>query len=259
MTNRIVALIPAHLASVRFPRKVLEPIRGLPMIEHVRRRAAMVAGLATVAVATADEEIAEAVTALGGHVLRTSGEHVNGTERVAQAAQTLDATHVLLIQGDEPLLLPQHVEAMVNAITLDHAGAAWNATGPILTSDDLERRSVVKAMVGADSRILACSRRNPSVHGVEGQDYVRKVLGLIAYSAETLREIVALPPSVVERHELIEQMRLIENGYLLRSVPVDQSTPSVNEPEDLLEVLAVLEQSEEQQELLEAVLASPGS
>ena len=171
---------------------------------------------------------------------------------------TLDATHVLLIQGDEPLLLPQHVEAMVNAIARDHAGAAWNATGPILTDEDLERRSVVKAMVGGDSRILACSRRNPSVHGVEGQGYVRKVLGLIAYSAETLRELVALPPSVVERHELIEQMRLIENGYLLRSVPVDESTPSVNEPEDLLEVLAVLEQSEEQQELLEAVM-SPSS
>ena len=65
-------------------------------------------------------------------------------------------------------------------------------------------------MVGVDSRMLAYSRRNPSVNGVEGQDYVRKALCLIAYSAETLRELVALPPSMVERHELIEQLRLIE-------------------------------------------------
>ena len=147
---------------------------------------------------------------------------------------------------------------MVNAIALDHAGAAWNATGPILTNNDLERRSVVKAMVGGESRILAFSRRNPSVHGVEGQDYVRKVLGLMAFSAEILRQFVTLPPSVVERHEHVEQMRLVENGYLLRSVPVDESTPSVNEPQDLLEVLAVLERSEEQQKLLAAVL-SPSS
>lgn len=87
---------------------------------------------------------------------------------------------------------------------------------------------------------------------------VRKSLGLIAHSAETLREPVALPPSLVERHELIEQVRPIENGYLLRSKPDDQSTPSVNEPQGLLEELAVLERSEEQQKLLEAAF-SPSS
>ncbi len=255
MKLRVVALIPARLDSVRFPRKVLEPIHGLPILEHVRRRVALVGGLAQIAVATADDEIARVIEGLGGEVIRTSGAHSNGTECVAEAAQTVDATHVLLVQGDEPLLRPGHVKSMLDAIEREPDGHAWNATGPIETEEDLERHSVVKAMVGHGGRVVYCSRRSPSVHRLAGQNYIRKVLGLIAYSKEVLVGLAGLAPSVVERHELIEQMRLIENGLLLRSVPVQESTPSVNEPEDLAEVLSVLERPEERQFLLQ-VLAS---
>ena len=249
MSVRIAALIPAHLASVRYPRKVLEPIHGLPMVEHVRRRVKLVPGLSTVAVATADEEIASAIEALDGMVLRTSGVHTNGTECVAEAARALDVTHVLLVQGDEPLLDQTHVRAMVDAIRTQPDGDAWNATGPIDALEDLDRHSVVKAIIGRDNRVLYCARRNPSVQAVHDQSYVRKVLGLIAYSSATLQKLIELPPSVVERNELIEQMRLIENETPLRSVPVDRSTPSVNEPQDLQGVLAALQAPEEQQVL----------
>lgn len=254
MTARLIALIPAHLASVRFPRKVLQPIRGLPMVEHVRRRAAMVEGIERVAVATGDEEVVDAVSATGGSVIRTSGRHTNGTECVAEAAADLDATHILLIQGDEPLLLPRHVEAMVRAIREDPGGDAWNATGPIDTDDEIERRSVVKALVGSDGSVLACSRRYPSVHPAGSAPHVRKVLGLIAYSSPILRQLTRLPTSPIEQAESIEQMRLIEHGHRIRSVPVEESTPSVNEPDDLQRVLEALETSPEQRRLLAEVL-----
>lgn len=82
------------------------------MIEHVRRRALMCSNLSTVIVATCDEEIAEVVQANGGQVIMTSYDHINGTTRVAEAVKQIDCSHVLLLQGDEPLLLPRHVEEL---------------------------------------------------------------------------------------------------------------------------------------------------
>ena len=95
-----VAIIPAHLASVRFPRKVLHDFHGLPMIEHVRRRALMADGLCAVYVATSDREIADVVRSFGGEVIMTSPNHLNGTTRVAEAAAQLDCSHVILLQAD---------------------------------------------------------------------------------------------------------------------------------------------------------------
>ena len=256
MTVRIAALIPAHLNSVRFPRKVLFPIQGLPMIEHVRRRAALVDGLSLLAVATADPEVAEVVASHGGKVIMTSGNHSNGTECVAEAAYNLDVSHVILIQGDEPLLFPSQVRAMINAITDRPLGPAWNATGRIESQDELDRPSVVKASVGLDSRIVYCSRRNPSTHDFPRQEYVRKVLGLIAYTREVLMAIPSMPKSIIEEQELVEQMRLIEPGLRIESVAVDENTPSVNEPDDVNEVLRQLEGSARQIELLQAVLSN---
>lgn len=252
MTVRIAAIIPARLASRRFPEKVLYPICGIPMIEHVRRRVLMTPGLDKVVVATADKKVAETVRSSGGFVIRTSGEHTNGTECVAEASANLDATHVLLIQGDEPLLLPRHVKNMVEAITDNSPMKAWNATGPITNDRDLDLTSVVKAMVSRDSRIVFLSRRNPSIHGADRQSYIRRVLGIVAYTRPILQEIINLPPSTIEAQELIEQLRLIENGYPLQSVAMKESTQSVNEPADVNRVVSELQESKEQQELFAA-------
>ena len=108
---KIIAIIPAHLASVRFPRKVLHPFAGLPMIEHVRRRALFASGLDGVYVATCDEEIADVVERGGGRVIVTSSTHKTGTDRVAEAVSSLDCTHVIVLQADEPLMLPETIGA----------------------------------------------------------------------------------------------------------------------------------------------------
>jgi 3-deoxy-manno-octulosonate cytidylyltransferase (CMP-KDO synthetase) len=212
----------------------------------------MTPGLDEVVVATADKRVAETVLTSGGFVIRTSGEHTNGTECVAEASANLGATHVLLIQGDEPLLLPRHVENMVEAITDNSPMKAWIATGPISSDRDLDLTSVVKAMVGLDSRIVFLSRRNPSIHGANRQKYMRKILGIMAYTHSILQEINNLPPSIIEAQELIEQLRLIENGYPLQSVAMKESTQSVNEPGDVNRVFSALQESKEQQELFAA-------
>lgn len=255
VNTKIVGIIPAHLASVRFPRKILYPFAGLPMIEHVRRRALMTESLQEVYVATCDDEIQAAVEAGGGKVIRTGNHHRNGTSRVEEAARQLDASHVVLLQGDEPLLLPRHVDALAKAMIAHPDADAWNATGDIQEESELDRHSFVKCSVGHDNHILYCFRRSPSAAPFAVQTtYIRKILGLFGFTRESLLAVAAAAPSVVETHESIEQMRIIEIGRKLISVPVDVALPSVNEPHEAEIVEEAIKVDAEQQMLLKRVL-----
>jgi len=251
----IVAVIPAHLASVRFPRKILFEIHGLPMIEHVRRRALMSRSLERVIVATCDVEIASAIRSFGGDVVMTANTHRNGTTRVAEAVKQLNCTHVLLLQGDEPLLLPRHINTLVDAIRVNPHNMAWNATGLLESADELERHSFVKCAITPLGRIMYCFRRTPCFTSFDNQrGFIRKILGVIAYRRDFLATITDTQPTPVEQYEFIEQMRIIENGYHLLSVSVHPSLPSVNEPHEIQAVLDYLEYQDEQKQLLASVL-----
>lgn len=253
--TKIVGVIPAHLASLRFPRKILHPFAGLPMIEHVRRRALMADSLDAVYVATCDDEIANAVADGGGEVIRTGNHHRNGTSRVAEAIAEIDASHIVLLQGDEPLLLPRHVEALAKAMIANPDADAWNATGDISEESELDRHSFVKCAVGAHDQVLYCFRRSPSTAPFNVQvSYIRKILGLFGFTRESLLAIANAEPSVVETHEFIEQMRILETARRLISVPVDIALPSVNEPHEAKIVEEAIKEDDEQQALLNKVL-----
>lgn len=251
---KIVAVIPAHMASVRFPGKILFPFHGLPMIEHVRRRALISDAVSDVVVATCDKSIASVVTGFGGRVVMTANTHKNGTTRVAEAVKDIDCTHVILLQGDEPLLLPRHVDALADAIRANLGGDAWNATGPIDSPEELDRHSFVKCAVSQSGRIMHCFRRSPGYSDFEQQQgFVRKILGVIAYRKEFLMTLTNLPSALIEQAESIEQMRILENDYSLQSVPVAPSLPSVNEPHEADVVLQYIRQNPEQKALLERI------
>jgi 3-deoxy-manno-octulosonate cytidylyltransferase (CMP-KDO synthetase) len=252
---KIVAIIPAHLASVRFPGKILFPFHGLPMIEHVRRRALLSESVSDVYVATCDEAIAEVIEGFGGKVIRTSNTHTNGTSRIAEAILKIDCTHVILLQGDEPLLLPRHVDCLTAAIRSNPNGDAWNATGPLEYPEETDKHSFVKCAVSIDKRILYCFRRNPCYSSFDQQQkFLRKILGLIAYRKDFLLLLTQLPTAPIENAEFIEQMRIIENGYYLESVSVTPSLPSVNEPEEAEIVLDYIRNTSEQAELLKKII-----
>ena len=249
------AVIPAHLASVRFPGKILHDFHGLPMVEHVRRRALLCDGFSGVFVATCDREIADVIEGFGGSVIMTSNEHLNGTSRVAAAAAGIDCSRVVLLQGDEPLLLPRHLEAFLHVIGEDPSWSAWNATGPIEEEGDLDRHSFVKCAVSRSDRILYCFRRTPSHSSFDLQvSFIRKILGIMAFGKEFLLSLPDHAPSRIEQAESIEQMRIIEHGYAMRSVPVSHSLPSVNEPDEARIVNDCVESDEEQQDLLHRIL-----
>lgn len=226
------------------------------MIEHVRRRALLSDAVSDVVVATCDNEIAEVVRGYGGQVIMTANTHTNGTSRVAEAVKKIDCTHVMLLQGDEPLLLPRHLDIFAHAIEADPAGDAWNATGPVEHEEELDRHSFVKCAVSSSGRILYCFRRTPCYSAFDvQQSFVRKILGIIAYRKDFLLHLTTLPASPIERAEFIEQMRIVDNGYILRSIPVSPSLPSVNEPDEAEIVLDYIRHNAEQRALLERILS----
>ena len=221
------------MASIRFPEKILFPFFGYPMIEHVRRRALLSEKISDVYVATCDQKIADAVIAHGGKVILTGDHHCNGTSRVAEAVREIEASHIILLQGDEPLVLPSYVDSVADAIKHDPEGDAWNGTGPIDTIEEIERHSFVKCAVAPDDHIMFCFRRGPSHAPIDQQQtYTRKILGIIAFRKDFLQKLVQFAPARTEMSESIEQMRIIENGHRLISVPFDESLPSVNEPDE---------------------------
>jgi len=253
---KIVAVIPAHLASVRFPNKILFPFHGLPMIEHVRRRALLSNQIADVYVATCDDEIEDAIKSYGGNVIRTSNTHTNGTSRVAEAIKEIECDFVILLQGDEPLLLPRHLDAFVKAMTAFPNIVAFNATGPIENEEELDRHSFVKCAIASDERILYCFRRTPCYSEFTQQkEFIRKILGIIAYKRDFLLKLTNLSATPIELAEYIEQMRIIESGYILKSIPVSPSLPSVNEPEEASIVLEYINNVEEQKLLLDTIIS----
>ena len=251
---RVVGIIPARLKSTRFPNKVILPIDGLPMIEHVRRRATMCPSLSEIIVATCDEEIADIVDTNGGKFIMTSGTHENGTTRIAEAVTGIDCSHVVLLQGDEPLLLPRHVELLVQSITYRPEISSWNLVSPIETKEETHRHSFVKCAITNLGKILYCFRDSLHVSNFDTQlQFVRKLQGIIAYRKDFLLKLIDFPVTPIEKAEGIEQMRILENGYDLNYIEVSPALPSINEPVDLQEVLNILSNNSEQHDLLRAI------
>lgn len=247
----IIAVIPAHLASVRFPEKILFPFFGIPMIEHVRRRALLVDGIDDVFVATCDQQIADVITSYGGKVIATGNHHRNGTTRVAEAVEGINCSHVVLLQGDEPLLLPRYVSAVIEEIKKNPAGNAWNGTAPLANDKECDRASFVKCTVSQTNHVMYCFRRSPAFCDFSHKRlFIKKILGIIAYRKDFLVRLVDLETTPVEEHEFIEQMRIIEHGFSLAAVSFDFALPSVNERSEVEEVINFLKSNEEQQEIL---------
>lgn len=253
---RVIAVIPARLASTRFPGKPLVEIEGLPMVEHVRRRALLCRRFAEVVVATCDREIAAVVEGFGGRYLMTSPSHPAATDRVAEAARSLECTHVVNVQGDEVLVLPEDLEAMVRAIEGEPDVPAWNAVTRLEAAADLVDASVVKCVCSASGRLLFCSRDFSWVGQrlAAGWEPIRMVLGILGYSRMVLERYAVLSRTPLEVAEAIDQSRIIEHDIPLRGVEVPRGAPGVNTPQDVEIATRSLREDPAQQATLRAVL-----
>jgi len=255
--TRIAAILPARMNSSRFPGKPLIDVHGLPMIEHVRRRVVMAGVFADVVVATCDDVIADAVAKYGGQVVMTAVTHEAATDRVAEAMGHLDCTHVVNVQGDEILILPDDLRNLASAIAANPATQAWNAIAPIDSAEELEDRSIVKCVVSLSNRILFCARDFARLAPRRtGFEPVCRILGILAFGRDFLARYSTLSRTPVETAESIDQSRIIDHDIELRGVPFSRGYPGVNEPREVALVEEFLRDDARQREVLKEILAS---
>ena len=234
MTSGVLAVIPARMESERFPGKPLVDICGRPMIEHVYRRTLESQVFDDIIIATPNQEILDVANSFGAHARLTSRHHENGSSRAAEVSSVLNPTHVVVVQGDEPLIDPKHLTILVQSMKTDSSAHAWNLTAPLTDTQALDSPNVVKCTCSPTNRILFMFRKDPYRSASESHlHFTRKVMGVIAYEAEALQRISASPPTPLERQESIEQLRIMELDLALRSIPVFPDYPSVNTLGDL--------------------------
>jgi 3-deoxy-manno-octulosonate cytidylyltransferase (CMP-KDO synthetase) len=234
--TRVVSVIPARMAATRFPGKPLAMLAGLPMIEHVRRRVALSSAMDDVIVATCDSEIAQAVTRHGGRVVMTADTHVRCTDRVAEAAANLDADIIINVQGDEPLVRPEILNPLVDALKADPSLPCANLMAKIHSDDDFNSHNVVKTVFDRAGNALYFSRLPI------GQRY--KQLGIIAFRADFLRTFALLEPSPLEALESVDMLRALEHGYKVRMVVSEFESVGVDTPADLERAAQLLEKDD---------------
>lgn len=245
-SHHIVGILPARWGSTRFPGKPLHPIAGKPLIQHVWERCQGAKLLSRVIVATDDQRIANAVEAFGGSAVMTSSDHPTGTDRLAEAAKAIPvATHVINIQGDEPLIDPALIDELAQALIDDPALHMVTAANPLDPSDPaVADTNVVKTVLKVNGHALYFSRsplpffRNP-VPGLQ----VLRHKGIYGYRRDFLDAFVAWPPSPLEQAESLEQLRALENGASIRVLTTSDTSPGVDTPEQALEIERILSAS----------------
>jgi 3-deoxy-manno-octulosonate cytidylyltransferase (CMP-KDO synthetase) len=236
---RVVAVIPARLASTRLPGKVLLPIAGVPMLGWVYRAALACPQLDQVLIATDSAEVVAYADSEGWPSLMTSADLASGTDRVHAVSAVLDADIYVNIQGDEPLIRSQHIDALLRPFALPAAEVTTLSTP--CTAEEVDDPNAVKVVTASDGRALYFSRATiPYNRGLAVAP--RKHLGIYAYRKAALQRFACLPPSPLEQAERLEQLRMLENGIAVYVEPTNLVTIGVDTQEDLLAAERVLQQ-----------------
>ena len=254
MPDAVLAIIPARWGATRFPGKPLHPIAGKPLVRHVWERARRATRLtAGVCIATDDARIAAAAAGFGARVVLTRSGHPSGTDRVAEAAAILAAggvafSHVLNVQGDEPLIAPALLDGLADALLADPTLPMVTAACPLRDADaasDLLDPNCVKVVLARNGDALYFSRAaipHPAAPGATAAGAVPfyRHQGVYGYRRDFLETFVRWEPSWLERAERLEQLRALENGARIQVIVTEQTSLGVDVPEDVPRVEASL-------------------
>ena len=229
----IIGIIPSRLRSSRLPNKPLVDIEGLPMVIHVLKRAQLCPALKEVYVATDSREIFDAVHRHGGKAVMTSDKHQTGTDRVAEAVKDMDVDIVVNIQGDEPLLDPEHITKVVEPFKKEN-----DLQVAVLVTPYREKNSFsdIKAVLDKNNNILYCSRTDLPSDARNPVDVMWKMCFMVPFRKDFLLKYSSWEQTPLEKTEFNEYLRILENGYKIRAVPVQGARISVDTPEDLAKI-----------------------
>jgi 3-deoxy-manno-octulosonate cytidylyltransferase (CMP-KDO synthetase) len=244
MSAKVVCIIPSRYESSRFPGKPLADLCGKPMIQHVYERVLRAKSVTFAAVATDDERIFQAVRAFGGRAVMTSRLHRSGTDRIAEAVQSLgleDVDVIVNIQGDQPLFEPSQVDEVVGPLLEDATLPMSTLIYRIVRDEEITHPNAVKVVF--DERFLALYFSRATIPFVRDRDKRTdyfKHHGIYAYRRDFLRTFTSLPEGILERLEALEQLRALEHGYRIRVVITPHDSVEVDTPEELERVRRLL-------------------
>lgn len=239
---KVAVFIPARFGSTRLQGKPLADIGGKPMIRWVYERASSSALVDSVAVATDDERVAEAVRSFGGTAVMTSPDHASGTDRIAEAAAAVEADVIVNLQGDEPLVEPLMIDAAVRPMLEDRGLLVSTLKTEIKDEDEYRNPHAVKVVTDSEGYALYFSR-SPIPYGADFRELKAKPfkhIGLYVYRKSFLLTFSHLPHTSLEESERLEQLRALESGVKIKVVETPYNPVSVDTPEDLERVRAIV-------------------
>ncbi|MEO9533908.1 MAG: 3-deoxy-manno-octulosonate cytidylyltransferase [Crocinitomicaceae bacterium] len=243
---KVLGIIPARYNSSRFPGKPLVDIAGKSMIQRVVEQAAKSELIHEVVVATDDQRIFDHVQSFGGKVFMTAEHHRNGTERCGEVVEHYsDFDIVINIQGDEPLIQPEQLEKVI-ALFEDTDVQIGSLCKKLTNPEDLFNPNRIKVVKNTKQDAMYFSRgaipfqKDQKVSAwLEKADYFKHI-GIYAWRAQCLKQLLQLPVSQLEQLESLEQLRWLDAGYKIRLAETDIETPNIDTPEDLESVLKVI-------------------
>ena len=237
MSVQIVCIIPSRYDSTRFPGKPLADLAGKPMIQHVYERVLKAMSVSFAAVATDDERIFAAVRAFGGRAVMTSPRHRSGTDRIAEAVETMglrDDDIVVNVQGDQPLFVPSQVDEVAGPLLQDGSIPMSTLIYRIVRDEEIAHPNAVKTVFDRNHFALYFSRATiPFVRDAARRAEYFKHHGIYAYRRHFLRTFTSLPEGILERLEALEQLRALENGYRIKVVVTSHDSVEVDTPVEL--------------------------
>ncbi|HIX83526.1 MAG TPA: 3-deoxy-manno-octulosonate cytidylyltransferase [Candidatus Megamonas gallistercoris] len=233
---KIVCVIPARYASTRLPGKPLADIAGKPMVVRTYERALLAKKPSEVIVAVDDERVLSAVQSAGGKAVMTAKNHPTGTDRLAEVAEKFpDADVIINIQGDEPLIDPQIIDALAQVFVDDESLQMATVKTP-MTEEEKNKPGNVKVVTDKNEFALYFSRSLIPYPRENTGVTVYKHIGIYGYRRDFLLQYAKMQPTPLEQTESLEQLRALENGYKIKVITTDKHFVGVDTPEDLAEV-----------------------
>jgi 3-deoxy-manno-octulosonate cytidylyltransferase (CMP-KDO synthetase) len=229
--TKIVGLIPSRLNSTRLPGKALADIEGLPLVVHTAKRAKLAQSLDAVYVCTDSHEIQQACLNHGIESILTTGDYRNGTERIASLVDSINSDFIIDIQGDEPLINPNHIDIVSSVISSPEF--SHEIALPVLRVPYSVGESVVKVQASLSGRVMTLSRANIPCRYAQTTHYVTKHLSIIGFTPSVLSRYSTLPPSPFELIESIELLRYLENDISIGTFCLQGDSFSVDIQDDL--------------------------
>ena len=259
----MIAIIPARYSSTRLEGKLLLPLSGKPLILHTLERAKKARNISRVIVATDDERILKVIEESGNEAVLTSAAHQSGSDRIAEVAENLPENSIIVnVQGDEPLILPTTIEKAVEAILEDETADITTTCEKIISWKDVLSPDVVKVVTDTNGFALYFSRAPIPFPREAVQKYgglenalrvrpellslFRKHTGLYVYRREFLLKFTRMPQTDLEKTEMLEQLRALENGAKIKVVEVAEGSIGIDTKEDFEHVKKILENRKSQ-------------